>query len=340
MKLRLRTGAKTHAVKIDTKPSTTIGDLKKKIFLQETNGTRQPPGNESERNQEEDDVPHFELSLNGRDVLADDLTLKESDLRSGDLLHVLGDTSPLLDASAAAVRDPPQQVSVAQALEDILCSKYGFVAEKKDAQQVRRTYSLRKKGSDAVARAEFVFSDLHHWCTIHATVLGTRCGVYSLTLRKDDVIEQEESLNNNIILPIVRDASLKVGANPPALLDTVKEELVMKILSFVDEKDLGKLCCVSKVWNHVASDDSLWDGGSKDKYVVNLKKKRKERMRMNRSREERADRLRRLSSGPRFRPHEDHSFPGREAFIGGRLGTMGPGRGGRNRRIGDRFRLT
>ena len=39
MKLRLRTGAKTHVVKLDTKPST-IGDLKK-IILQETKGTRQ-----------------------------------------------------------------------------------------------------------------------------------------------------------------------------------------------------------------------------------------------------------------------------------------------------------
>ena len=335
MKLRLRTGAKTHVVKLDTKPST-IGDLK--ICLVSLVSCRIPPGNESERSEEDDVIANFEVSLNGRDVLADDLTLKESDLRSGDLLHVLGDTS-LLDKNAKISAAAHQQVSVAQALENILCSKYGFVAEKKEAQ--RRTYSLRKKGSDAVARAEFVFSDLHHWCTIHATVLGTRCGVYSLTLRKDESFdcEKEVSLLDKIVLPIVRDSSLKVGANPPALLDTVKEELVLKILASLGPEDLGKLCCVSKVWNHVASDDSLWDGGSKDKYVVNLKKKRKERMRMNRSREERADRLRRLSSGPRFRPHEDHSFPGREAFIGGRLGSMGPGRGGRNRRIGDRFRL-
>jgi len=63
---------------------------------------------------------------------------------------------------------------------------------------------------------------------------------------------------DEIILPLILDCCEVGGFAKPVLLDTAGVEIKLRVFSFLEAKDLGKLCCVSKEMNAVASDEALW----------------------------------------------------------------------------------
>ena len=165
----------------------------------------------------------------------------------------------------------------------------------------------------------------------------------------------QRHLVDAVVLPVTRDAAHAAGFEPPPLFDTMaSSEVVHTILQTLDYKSLGKLCCVSTQWLRTASENTLWNLLYKQEFgysltdhmgansscktlYINEKKKRETEKNKTLKKHSKWMNFGYDRYAGRFEPHDDYSFPGREAFLASP--GIGSGRGSRNRRMNDRFRL-
>ena len=68
----------------------------------------------------------------------------------------------------------------------------------------------------------------------------------------------EIGLLDGIVLPLVRDAFLSSGLDPPVLFDTANEDILGVILGHLGPRAAANLACVSKRWHRRIKGDPVF----------------------------------------------------------------------------------
>lgn len=284
LKLRVRRGRKTLKLKLERSPET-VQALKDAIREEVARDLQQS---------------HFDLSLNGKDALSGEASLKESGLRSGDLLHILQEGAASGPSTSKVDREVPD------VLREVM-HRFGF--ERAGVDKNRHTYSLspgRRRGTKDTALLEVALNRMssRYW-SVHATSVSSSSSpqpTYSRVVRGGCGEVDEIGLLDGIVLPIVRDAFLCSGLDPPVLFDTANEDILGVILGHLGPRAAANLACVSKRWHRRIQGDPVFQRKFAEEKV----------------KAEALARERRARSHHRpFEPHDDRGFPGRELFLGG-----------------------
>ncbi|QDZ20990.1 ubiquitin-like domain-containing protein [Chloropicon primus] len=300
--MRVRVRGRKGRGRVEVEEAETIGEVKNKVreVLPEV-GNR------------------FELSLNKRDILHEELSVTQAGLARGDLLHILGEESDGGEwpGTRASPMDDDDDGSVwgilARELRGFGFERVGPVAHNEawsdsDSFEARRE-RFRMTVPGAAGRSEEVLvasRTIGDFRVLHSRAGSSDC-VYSAPFKRP---VEKSRLLDRVVLPLVRDARSSLGLEPPALLDTVSNDLLFVILVSLGRctgAELASLACTSKKFCAFVQQPET-------QQILRGAKARAQSAR------ERANRQRRLmDSPPRWQPHDDFGFPGRQAFLGRRV---------------------